>query len=455
MPTQTDVQKLIQGLAPGAVNNGNPNTVYNTPGTVMGGAPAATQPAPLTAVSNLPQVTPASQLGAWVAPRPSPELNLPQWSMMPFGGTGGGTGGGQPQTPGTPVPAPSTGTPQPSPATGNPIGIGGFSQTGVWEPNPLTKNIFKEDSVFNHTFSVTDPRFQEIWGVNSIAPEIRTQITGQDGQIDETKAESFFTSILPRDSDGSVDWLEALDRITEIVPLLGGVNWHDSDSGKINLAGGIMQTVANALGLGPLMRIFSRFLSNAKKDRVRRSSGAAACVTVDSYIHGFGRAGDVRVFDTLKVIDPVTFELSDAVVSYSETKKQPTVRIVTKGGTVLECSKSAPICDETGEEVLAENLLGVSIPVSKHGMIEFEVVMEVEDIGEQYVQHITCENNYFLAGQKKGNYLLHHNAKQAPDLGDRLQPNPFRFPTSVNGFEWGTANEGVHYGRVGPVEQVD
>jgi len=31
MPDQRDVQQLIQSLTPSAVNNGNPNTVYNQP----------------------------------------------------------------------------------------------------------------------------------------------------------------------------------------------------------------------------------------------------------------------------------------------------------------------------------------------------------------------------------------------------------------------------------------
>src|SRR5690606_8831183 len=116
MPNQTDIQKLIQGLAPGSVNNGNPNTIYNTPATVMGGKAAvpppstdglgnwalntlpqaATLPAPLI---QLPQLTPSSQLGSWMAPRDPTSLNLPQWSMMPFPGQG--------------TPTPGTGTPPP------------------------------------------------------------------------------------------------------------------------------------------------------------------------------------------------------------------------------------------------------------------------------------------------------------------------------------------------------
>lgn len=271
MPGQTDVQKLIQGLAPGAVNNGNPNTIYNTAGTVM--QPAAPPPTlntdgtfnmnllpPAASLGpttlNLPALTGAASMGVWQAPAPAAPLNLPTWQYI----------NSLPANPGPAVPPPVTDGP------------------------PIT-----------------------------------------DGQM-------------PPPIPGS-----------------------------------------------------------------GRNKG---CVTVDSRIYGLGRAGDVEVGDTITVIDPATFETSEEVVTYSEAKLQPVVRITTKGGTVLECSESAPISDETGEQIEAKNLLGVSIPVSVHGMIEFETVMRVEELGEQMVQHISCADQFFLAGKEDGKYLLHHNKRQ-------------------------------------------
>jgi hypothetical protein len=279
--------------------------------------------------------------------------------------------------------------------------------------------LFSDGSLFHNPFNIDDPEVQARIGLNSVPTEVRNAITDSKGQVDESKVEGALTSIMPKKSDGSIDWLEGLDRLTEIFPILNGVNWHDSNTGKINLASSALQIVANAMGLGPIFKFFMNAFKNAKAQQVSHAVGDGndACVTVDSLIFDFGRAGDVVVGDVLKVIDPVTFELSDATVSYSEAKTQPAVRITTKEGFVLECSKSAPICDDTGEEVRAENLLGVSIPVSRHGLIEFEVVMKVEDLGEKLVQHITCENNYFLAGKDSSAFCLHHNAKRAPSFG--------------------------------------
>ena len=125
--TQTDIQQMIQGLTPSAVNNGNPNTAYNfapptqdAQGNWFGGG-----------------VTPAASLGA---------LQLtPVTPWTPPQGTGGNAGGGLldllptmpeggiPTNPNwQPAPAPSP-VPQPGgPVTGG--GKGPQGQGGVDRP---------------------------------------------------------------------------------------------------------------------------------------------------------------------------------------------------------------------------------------------------------------------------------------------------------------------------------
>lgn len=407
MPTQTDVQKLIQGLAPGSVNNGNPNTIYNTPATVANMAPvdphlATVPPSQLT----LPPVTPSSQLGAWVAPHAPQAINLPQWKIIqPTAGSGTST---------TPPPATT-----PPGETQTPLNLGAGFKGNTWYPSEL-KGIFNENSLLHNPFNADDPEIQARYGLNSVPEQVRAALTPtSNGTVDQSSVDNVLTNMMPKTSNGSIDWLEALDRLTEIFPLLNGVNWHDADTGKINIASSAIQVVANALGLGPIIKFFTNVLGKARTQTDGKSHGVGnACVTVDSRIFGLGRAGNVKEGDTIRIIDPTTFEMSEALVTYAEPKLQPTVRITTKDGFSLECSRSAPISDETGEPVLAEHLLGISIPVSRFGVIDFEVVMKVEDMGEQMVQHITCDNNYFLAGEEDGAYTLHHNAKKPPTFGN-------------------------------------
>lgn len=139
--------------------------------------------------------------------------------------------------------------------------------------------------------------------------------------------------------------------------------------------------------------------------------GGGGCVTVASFIEGFGRASNVTVGSTMSVIDPVSFERSNGIVTVARVEQQPTVRITTKSGYSLECSTTAPIAVQGGEGVLPQDLLGMQVPLVVKGDIFFEEVTDVTDLGVQDVMYITCENNYFLAGAEDDAYFLHHNLK--------------------------------------------
>lgn len=138
------------------------------------------------------------------------------------------------------------------------------------------------------------------------------------------------------------------------------------------------------------------------------------CVVVDTYLQDYDRADAVQVGDEMFVVDPISYKKSVGRVSYSETKLMPCVRITTENGIVLDCSTTAPIADERGEQVLAPDLLHKLIPVCDNGMFYLDRVETIEDIGEQEVRHITVEDNFFLAGKEKGRYIFHHNVKMIP-----------------------------------------
>lgn len=135
------------------------------------------------------------------------------------------------------------------------------------------------------------------------------------------------------------------------------------------------------------------------------------CVTVESFIEGFGKATNVTVGSCMSVIDPVTFVRNTGLVTVAKIDRQPTVRISTASGYNLECSTTAPIAIEGGMGVLPQNLLGMRVPLVVNGEVVFEEITSVIDLGIQDVMFITCENNYFLAGAEENVYFLHHNLK--------------------------------------------
>lgn len=140
-------------------------------------------------------------------------------------------------------------------------------------------------------------------------------------------------------------------------------------------------------------------------------NGGPGCVTTDSIIFAAGVAGDVKIGDYLTVISAINYEHGLGLVSQAERKFAECVRITSESGVSLSCSTSAPIADCHGAQILAPDLLGVTVLIDDNGIIKHEKIVSVENIGLQEIIHITCENNFFLAGSETGRYFLHHNQK--------------------------------------------
>lgn len=171
-----------------------------------------------------------------------------------------------------------------------------------------------------------------------------------------------------------------------------------------------------------------------------RAAGAiGGCVVVDNIIDGYNRADEVSVNDLMLVIDAETFNRKRALVSYSETITRPCVHVTTDNGVFLECSVDAEIADENGNRVLAKDLLGVKVPTIIDGKPEISIVTQVRSIGPKRVQHITAENNWYLAGKEQGRYLLHHNVKYINEYGNRTSGSGWQGSGSItpNGLLWG------------------
>ncbi|HET7588073.1 MAG TPA: hypothetical protein VFL45_08345, partial [Gammaproteobacteria bacterium] len=159
------------------------------------------------------------------------------------------------------------------------------------------------------------------------------------------------------------------------------------------------------------------------------SGGHSGCVVVDG-VTPTGRIGDVRVGDRLEGADPSTLEPMYFDVTYSEPKLMRCFMVTTKRGIQLPCSQSARIATRDGW-ILTNDLLGREVPVDDFGEKYFDPVIEIMDIGEQWVQHIAAHDGWYWAGRRlsrleviltrfvrrlqgrpfsgNGRYILHHN----------------------------------------------
>lgn len=160
----------------------------------------------------------------------------------------------------------------------------------------------------------------------------------------------------------------------------------------------------------------NQVVSSQPATSVANGGMGGGCVAVDAVLPGFKCAADVAVGDELETISVVGFERVRRRVTYAQRKMQPCVRIRTTSGIELDCSTTAPILCADNICRLAPTLLGQLIPVSDFGETRIEMVIEVSQIGDREVMHITCDESVFLAGNVAGRYVGHHNMKAIPGL---------------------------------------
>lgn len=141
--------------------------------------------------------------------------------------------------------------------------------------------------------------------------------------------------------------------------------------------------------------------------------GTGGCPVVGAWVirrtadgWAFARAGDIAEGDELLLTSGQWGR-----VSHSRAVLQPCVIVQDAEGFALSCSRSAPLGREDGTQVLAPDAAGELIE-SRTGVVKgASRIAIVRDIGDQWVQHITCENDLFWVGDEPGRLFSHHNLK--------------------------------------------
>jgi predicted phage tail protein len=120
------------------------------------------------------------------------------------------------------------------------------------------------------------------------------------------------------------------------------------------------------------------------------------------------RASEVEVGHYLRLTDGRA-----GLVTHSKRKASPRVRVSDKHGRSLTCSPSAPLelADSAGDCVLAPQAAGSVVRIRAGSISTSTRVGRVEDAGDGYVQHITCQNACFWTGDDPECLFGHHNLK--------------------------------------------
>jgi len=145
-----------------------------------------------------------------------------------------------------------------------------------------------------------------------------------------------------------------------------------------------------------------------------KPGGGGGCVHVDSYLpvitEGQNRAHQMMPGSAV-LLGTEDLEIVEGTVINAVTKPEQCVRVTTEAGISLVCSTSAPLWTDEGKYYDAPDVGDKKVAVMKDGKTWFDTVISVEDMGVLDVRPMDCGDQNFWAGEKDGEYILHHNVK--------------------------------------------
>lgn len=141
-------------------------------------------------------------------------------------------------------------------------------------------------------------------------------------------------------------------------------------------------------------------------------TGGGSCVHVDSYLpvltEGQNRAYQMVPGSALW-LGTEDLQVVEGTVINAATESEECVRITTESNITLVCSVSAPIYTSEGKYYNAPEVNGKQVAVMKDGKTWFDNVISIENMGILDVRPIDTGDNNFWAGEKDGEYIMHHN----------------------------------------------
>lgn len=143
------------------------------------------------------------------------------------------------------------------------------------------------------------------------------------------------------------------------------------------------------------------------------------CVAATMYLDDGTQAGGACAGDVHWTHDPVDGFRRNSILVCGEAVLQPCVRIVTRSGAGIVCSRKTPFthvhapADLPEYTTMAPHMLGHDVIVERGGLRLIEPVLDVQDAGEMLVVPIDFGGRSFAAGEDKGALIYSHNIRKA------------------------------------------
>ena len=145
-------------------------------------------------------------------------------------------------------------------------------------------------------------------------------------------------------------------------------------------------------------------------------SGGGGCVASDSYLTNDLKAYEVAVGHELDGYSAIDGVQKMVVTGRNVPFFRDSVRITTESGATLRCSKDTPFTlrhsktDGKGGWVMSPKMLGEEVLVDRDGVLTWETVVSIDEIGTIEVIPLNVSDRSFAAGDVPNVRVYSHNA---------------------------------------------
>ena len=147
----------------------------------------------------------------------------------------------------------------------------------------------------------------------------------------------------------------------------------------------------------------------ARNSRVGGGDGGGGCVDVSMFLDYNFQAADVYPGAVIECVSYAPLGMHYRCVEKCPVTMQMCMRLFTAGGAEWQGSISTPFDTKDGSSLFLPDLLGQLVVTNKEGVITWERVVELRDVGLRPVANIYVADGNYFAGHDPGYRVGSHN----------------------------------------------
>lgn len=138
--------------------------------------------------------------------------------------------------------------------------------------------------------------------------------------------------------------------------------------------------------------------------------GGYNCVHIDAWVRDDLQAGDALAGDVIMILNEDGSYYEDTRIQRNFVTSANCVRLTSASGIQLTLSDTTPCTLRDMNAVNVREVLGKELAVLDENGFRWEEIINIEEIGEQPIAHISVNDGTYAAGDVKGRMIFTHNA---------------------------------------------